>query len=97
MKVCVLSLFLVLVVALTTSGIVLGAPENSDCFEVNGSPGCDDQLCEDSVCATDGFCCATTWDQICADLALLDSICLTGQGTCMPVKAENGSVVVICL
>ncbi|MCX4246031.1 choice-of-anchor J domain-containing protein [Paraliomyxa miuraensis] len=39
----------------------------SDCCFSNGTPGCDDMACQDTVCAADPFCCSTEWDQICAD------------------------------
>ncbi|MCA9291352.1 MAG: hypothetical protein KDA25_09495 [Phycisphaerales bacterium] len=40
-------------------------------FDVpNGSPGCDDVECCETVCAVDPFCCETEWDQICANEAI---------------------------
>ena len=37
-----------------------------NCCEPTGGVGCDCQECEDTVCAVDTFCCATSWDSICA-------------------------------
>ena len=41
----------------------------SDCCISNGTPGCDDAACEAIVCAQDSYCCAVTWDSICAGQA----------------------------
>ena len=41
----------------------------SDCCFDNGTPGCDDSDCEDTICGIDPFCCNTAWDQLCADQA----------------------------
>jgi hypothetical protein len=40
-----------------------------DCFESNGTPGCEDPACCGLVCAADPFCCEVEWDQLCADQA----------------------------
>ncbi|MHC4908360.1 MAG: hypothetical protein ACYTF9_01385, partial [Planctomycetota bacterium] len=50
----------------------------SDCYEANGTPGCDNAQCEADVCAADSFCCDTAWDQICADAAakLCGGLCM---------------------
>jgi len=44
-----------------------GAPESGDCFasQGNGTPGCADQACCQTVCTIDPFCCTTTWDSTC--------------------------------
>ncbi len=47
----------------------LCGPGAGDCCESNGTPGCEDSACCDTVCAADPFCCDTTWDGICADIA----------------------------
>jgi streptogramin lyase len=41
-----------------------------DCFESNGTPGCDDPACCGLVCAADPYCCDVEWDQLCADQAV---------------------------
>ncbi len=43
---------------------------NSDCFVEQPTPGCDDQVCEDIICALDSFCCNDTWDLQCVDEAI---------------------------
>lgn len=63
------------------SGCVAGG--NSDCCINNGTPGCSDATCQAIICAADGFCCNTSWDQICADAA-------TANGTCAPGCAGGG-------
>jgi hypothetical protein len=43
--------------------------------EGNGTPGCDDQLCCNIVCACDSFCCDEEWDLFCATTGFEDSGC----------------------
>ncbi len=38
----------------------------SNCCEAWGGQGCDDPVCEATICAADPFCCDTAWDAICA-------------------------------
>ncbi|MGA1393611.1 MAG: choice-of-anchor L domain-containing protein, partial [Phycisphaerales bacterium] len=52
----------------TKSGFC-GDPQSGDCCEANGTPFCSDAVCCEAVCAADAFCCATEWDQICAERA----------------------------
>ena len=40
---------------------------DGDCCTDNGTPGCENDLGEDCVCAMDPYCCEVTWDMICAD------------------------------
>lgn len=37
-----------------------------DCCAPNGTPGCDDVDCCETMCAIDAYCCETVWDSICA-------------------------------
>jgi hypothetical protein len=53
-----------------------GDPSAGDCYEANGTPGCDDLTCCSNVCAADPYCCDTAWDFICADAAQI--ICYDG-------------------
>ena len=50
----------------------VGCPGPGDCCDPagNGSPGCDNVLCCDRVCAINPFCCTVEWDIVCADEAL---------------------------
>jgi hypothetical protein len=61
-----------------------GDPGAGDCFESNGSIGCNIEVCCTAVCNVDPFCCETTWDGVCAGEA--DDICATcggaGAGSC---------------
>jgi subtilisin-like proprotein convertase family protein len=44
-------------------------PGTGNCFQANGTPGCNDPDCCFAVCAQDPFCCDTSWDGICANEA----------------------------
>ena len=46
-----------------------GAVAAQSCFEAHAEPGCDDATCEAAVCAEDAFCCESTWDESCVELA----------------------------
>lgn len=48
------------------AGDQLMAPVDSNCFVSHGGAGCDDAICESTVCAVDSFCCNVAWDGICA-------------------------------
>lgn len=40
-----------------------------ECNATHLTPGCNNESCCATVCATDEFCCSTEWDQVCVDLA----------------------------
>lgn len=40
-----------------------------DCF-TTGTPGCSDEACCNTVCASDPFCCDTAWDGLCVNGAI---------------------------
>lgn len=44
-------------------------PGAGDCCSANGTPGCNNASCCETVCAIDPYCCETAWDSICADEA----------------------------
>ena len=75
------------------NGAAAGA---GDCCVSNGSPGCENQECEDAVCGADPFCCGFLWDETCATLACDFAVCecpdceqvVCGDRTCDPIK-EN--------
>ncbi len=41
-------------------------PEAGPCDQANGTPGCDDSECCNSVCDLDPYCCDVAWDELCA-------------------------------
>ncbi|MCH2161741.1 MAG: hypothetical protein MK085_07685, partial [Phycisphaerales bacterium] len=57
-----------------------GAEAAGSCFVANGTPGCNDASCCDSVCLIDPFCCESQWDGNCAFTAGFS--CQTGGGKC---------------
>ncbi|MFO0828389.1 MAG: hypothetical protein U0572_09580 [Phycisphaerales bacterium] len=61
-----------------------GDANAGDCCSSNGSPACNDLACCTAVCAADSFCCAVTWDSVCAGEAasLCPDLCQGGGGVC---------------
>lgn len=53
--------------------IECGSPGTGSCFEVHGTPFCDDGPCCETVCQVDPFCCETEWDGLCVGEA--DDLC----------------------
>ncbi len=53
-----------------------GSQDAGSCFEANGTPGCSQLECCETVCVTDPECCTVAWDIACKDLA--NTLC----GTC---------------
>ena len=50
---------------------------NNDCCSPGApsSPGCNQPACCTAICAADPFCCATDWDNLCADAAANNPLC----------------------
>jgi hypothetical protein len=72
-------------------GTTGGCPKSAnDCCVASpdGTPGCNQPACCESVCALDPFCCDTSWDGICAGEALVDPNCECGVGGC-PKSAND--------
>ena len=44
-------------------------PGEGDCCSPNGTPGCQDTACCNTVCTIDSYCCSEQWDALCAILA----------------------------
>ena len=44
-------------------------PGEGDCCSANGSPGCEDPECCDTVCALMPTCCTDEWTATCASIA----------------------------
>ena len=53
---------------------VCGSPDSGDCWDGNGSPGCEDGECCAAVCEVDPFCCLTEWDSSCAAISHSQSL-----------------------
>lgn len=49
-----------------------------DCCTLNFSPSCNDKRCCNAVCDADEFCCDTTWDLACVELARQETLCKCG-------------------
>ena len=45
-------------------------PGTGDCCTGNFTPGCDQELCCNTICGADQFCCALTWDEFCVQQAI---------------------------
>lgn len=58
-----------------------GAAASGPCNQPNGSPGCSNEACCETICALDAYCCDFAWDFTCAALASFN--CQGGgPGTC---------------
>ncbi|HRQ76078.1 MAG TPA: VCBS repeat-containing protein [Phycisphaerales bacterium] len=44
-------------------------PLSGDCYQANGTPGCNDSECCQTVCLERPYCCTTDWDAICVQMA----------------------------
>ncbi|MBM4111449.1 MAG: hypothetical protein FJ254_08870 [Phycisphaerae bacterium] len=44
---------------------VCGELGSGNCFDVHAGVGCSDQVCCDTVCTYDSYCCAVSWDAAC--------------------------------
>ncbi len=77
------------------SAIGVVCPGKGDCCAANGSPGCEDRTCCDSVCAVDAVCCTAGWDGLCAQRAgeLCPDLCsggCPGTGDCCQANGTPG-------
>ena len=52
-------------VAIEQCGDLCPTPPGSDCCFQNGSPGCSDSRCQNTICNFDEFCCEELWDSTC--------------------------------
>lgn len=77
-----------------------GGSGSSTCCSPQRFPGCDDVICQDTVCALDPFCCESVWDALCADQAatVCPELCSTlftpiecGQTICGSAWADGGT------
>jgi predicted outer membrane repeat protein len=67
------------------SGGVCG-PGHGNCCVANGTPGCADETCCNTVCGADPYCCDVEWDGQCAEQA--QGLCDCSAGVCGP---DNGN------
>lgn len=61
-------------------GIGCGLPSAGSCCTARTTPSCSDALCCEAICSLDGFCCDNSWDQSCADAAVI--LCGDCAGAC---------------
>ena len=59
-------------------------PGSGTCCSANGSPGCEEPACCQTICAVDAYCCDTDWDNLCAETALGTPECTCAKGSCGP-------------
>ncbi len=52
-----------------------GGGGSGDCCFAHPTPGCEDPVCQDSVCSYDSYCCQYEWDSLCASEAQSDPNC----------------------
>lgn len=65
------------------------------CCRATGQPGCSDATCEACVCATDSWCCDSSWDELCAGSAAVACAASCGCGpvgvpACCGAKGQPG-------
>jgi len=64
----------------------------SDCCIANEGLGCSNQVCANTVCAQDSYCCDVQWDDKCADQANdLCEVCRESVRN-VPVMSECGMI-----
>ncbi|MHC4066532.1 MAG: autotransporter outer membrane beta-barrel domain-containing protein, partial [Planctomycetota bacterium] len=57
-------------------------PGAGDCYVPNGTPGCEDVECCETVCAIDPWCCDSAWDSFCVDKANIHCLPPEPTGAC---------------
>ncbi|MHC4414149.1 MAG: hypothetical protein ACYS0G_02575 [Planctomycetota bacterium] len=76
-------------------------PGNGNCCVANGTPGCEDTECCESICTADPFCCDQEWDAMCAAQAQAacdcsGGVCGPGNGTCCVANGTPGCEDIDC-
>jgi hypothetical protein len=51
-------------------GGACGMPTAGSCYEMNGTPGCSEADCCETICEVDPYCCIVAWDAPCRSKAL---------------------------
>ncbi len=61
-----------------------GGGDAGSCYSPNGTPGCEDAFCCETICVADPFCCNSQWDGICASAAAVECAGCgeNGSGSC---------------
>jgi hypothetical protein len=65
-------------------------PSPGSCVVPHGTPGCDDAVCCDAVCAEDVFCCKGSWDLACVQIAVQLCDTCPGPGDCLTFNGSPG-------
>ncbi len=79
------------VATLTCSGETCDPPSN--CCSPHGGLGCDNQECQDLICAADPFCCDVAWDGLCSGAANAQcAVCMGGGGGGSNCCVANGGL-----
>lgn len=75
-----------------------GAPGTGSCYSQHG-PGCDNEMCCNTVCSYDSFCCLVQWDGFCVDAAdLLCAPCgVATAGSCFAPHSAGCDDELCCL
>ncbi len=84
--------------------VACGGPTTGDCCVIHASPYCNDSTCCSAVCGLDPYCCETSWDLSCTQLALVNPSCAAqncacGQptaGSCFAIHATPGCSDAFC-
>jgi hypothetical protein len=75
-----------------------GDSDAGNCFQSNGTPGCQDDACCTAVCEVDPFCCDTLWGIFC--IAQANDLCgdaaCPGQGDCFTAGKTPGCAIESC-
>ena len=76
---------------------VCGPGDPGSCFEPNQTPGCNDPVCEECVCALDPFCCDIAYDEDCVFIAETDCAEECGAVGAIPTVSEWGMIALAAL
>ncbi len=69
-----------------------GDPGAGSCFEINGTPSCDNAACCLAVCAVDASCCEFAWSILCKEMAneMCGNCGQPGAGNCYVANGTPG-------
>ena len=62
------------------------------CCIAHGSPYCSDGTCCTAVCALDPYCCTTTWDMSCTQIAQVSAACISQNCVCGGQAPSGGEI-----